>query len=113
MHFQPWAAGSATQLQGTLSVEEGSGYVAGATVRLEVVEGRVIAEQPVSANGRFSFTDLLRRAYTLIATARGCETYVQQLDLTTSQRGRMLTIRLTQRLIPIPRRSPTDHSTLK
>ena len=70
------------QIQGTVRVEEGNKRIAGATVRLEDPQGRVVEEEDVSTNGQFCFTGLGKLAYTLIATADGYETYVQRLDLT-------------------------------
>jgi tetratricopeptide (TPR) repeat protein len=66
---------------------------AGATVRLEDQQGRVVEEEDVSTNGQFCFTGLGKLVYTLTVTARGYETYVQRLDLTSS--GGMNTIIIT------------------
>ncbi len=73
---------SEARLQGTLGVEGGRGYAPNAAVRLEDSQGRVVAEQSVGASGQFSFADLPRYGYTLVATADGYESYVQHLDLT-------------------------------
>ena len=78
------ALGSETQLEGTVLPGGGRQYAANATVRLEDGQGRVVAEQPVSADGQFSFTGLPRYGYTLVATADGFEAYVQRLDLTSA-----------------------------
>jgi tetratricopeptide (TPR) repeat protein len=69
------------EVQGTVSLEESKMDLAKAVVRLEDPQGRVVAEETVSANGEFSFSGLAEVQYTLIATAQGHETYVQRFDL--------------------------------
>ena len=85
--------GSEVQIQGTVRVEGGNKDVAGAIVRLEDLQGRVVEEEPVSTNGQFCFSGLRKLAYTLIAVAAGQETYVQRLDLTRA--GGMNTVIIT------------------
>jgi tetratricopeptide (TPR) repeat protein len=77
-------ADTEAQVQGTVRVEgvDKKG-VTGVVVRLEDLLGRVVEEQPVSANGQFCLTGLRKAEYTFIAAADGHETYVQRLDLTT------------------------------
>jgi tetratricopeptide (TPR) repeat protein len=69
------------QVQGTVRLEEGAKHVADALVRLEDTQGRIVGEEPVSANGQFCFSGLAELEYTLIASAEGHETFVQRLDL--------------------------------
>jgi len=73
---------SQVQIQGTVRAEEESKHIPGAVVHLEDLQGRVAAEEEVSANGQFCITGLDKLTYTLIVTANGYETYVQRLDLT-------------------------------
>jgi tetratricopeptide (TPR) repeat protein len=72
--------GFEAEIEGTVRLEEGKKHVAEAVVRLEDPQGRVVAEDVVSANGRFCFSGLPELEYTLIAVADGHETYVQRVD---------------------------------
>jgi tetratricopeptide (TPR) repeat protein len=72
-------------LRGTVRVEGEKEYSTRAIVRLEELQGGVVEEQAVSANGQFYFSSLRKAEYTLIATAAGHETYVQRVDLTSGE----------------------------
>ena len=72
------------EVQGTVRLEGGEKHVASVVVRLQDPQGAVVGEEVVSANGQFDFSGLPELQYTLIAAAKGYETYVQQLDLRSS-----------------------------
>jgi tetratricopeptide (TPR) repeat protein len=69
--------------------------VANARVRLESSEGDEVFETGVNDQGRYSFLDLRRAVYHLIATADGYETFRQTVDLTRSPTHAMVDIMMT------------------
>ena len=100
---------SYVDLNGTVRVEGEKEYSTGATVRLEDLQGGVVDEQAVGANGQFLFSSLRRLEYTLIATAPGHETHVQRVDLTGG--GGLTTVNITLRSIKTEERTaPGDLS---
>jgi tetratricopeptide (TPR) repeat protein len=90
-------------LQGTVRVEGEKEYSTGAIVRLEELQGGVVDEQRVSANGQFYFPALRKAEYTLIATAAGHETYTQRVDLTSG--GGPTIVNITLRLLKTEERT--------
>jgi tetratricopeptide (TPR) repeat protein len=84
-------------LQGTVRVEGEKEHSTRAIVRLEELQGGLVDEQAVSANGQFCFSSLRKIEYTLIATAPGHETYVQRVDLTSG--GSLTTLNIILRPI--------------
>jgi len=83
------------KIEGAVRLEEGKEGLAKAVVRLEDLQGGIVAEETVSANGQFSFSGLPEVQYTLTATAEGHETYVQRIDL--SATGDMLALNIILR----------------
>lgn len=69
-------------IQGTVHIEGARKPVAGGTVTLETSDGQLIEEQPVSTQGQFSFTSLLKLTYVVTVAAEGYETYEQTVNLT-------------------------------
>jgi tetratricopeptide (TPR) repeat protein len=94
------------QIRGTVRLEEGKKHVGQAVVRLEDPQGRVVAEDVVSANGRFCFSGLPELEYTLIAVADGHETYVQRVDKRTE--GGTTTVNIILRATKSEELTPTS-----
>ncbi len=73
--------GNDNSIQGQVRVTNGGPLPSGITVKLEVAENVVVAQQMVGATGTFTFQDLTDKAYQIIVTAEGYEPASAQVDM--------------------------------
>jgi tetratricopeptide (TPR) repeat protein len=73
--------GSDNSIQGQVRVTNGGPLPSGITVKLEVAENVVVAQQMVGATGRFTFQNLTSKSYQIIVTAEGYQPASAQVDM--------------------------------
>ncbi len=73
--------GSDNSIQGQVRVTNGGPLPSGITVKLEVAENVVVAQQMVGATGTFTFQDLTDKAYQIIVTAEGYQPASAQVEM--------------------------------
>jgi tetratricopeptide (TPR) repeat protein len=90
----PVAGQHAVSVEGRVRTEDGRVIPTVVYVRVETVEGMLVAEQPASSDGEYKFAGLDRLRYRIIATAEGFETFRGELDLEGINRGTTVNIQL-------------------
>ena len=73
--------GSDNSIQGQVRVTNGGPLPSGVTVKLEVAENVVVAQQMVGATGTFTFQDLTGKSNQIIVTAEGYQPASAQVDM--------------------------------
>jgi len=103
--------GSDNSIEGQVRVTTGGALPSGITVKLEVAENVVVAQQMVGITGRFAFYDLTSKFYQVIVTAEGYQPAGAQVDMQ-YYASRFPTIYLTplgpKKTPPPPSASTTD-----
>ncbi len=77
----PVCQGSDNSIQGQVRVTNGGPLPFPVTVKLEVAENVVVAQQIVDTTGKFAFYDLAGEHYQVIATAEGYQPASAQVDM--------------------------------
>jgi tetratricopeptide (TPR) repeat protein len=103
--------GSDNSIEGQVRVTTGGALPSGITVKLEVAENVVVAQQMVGTTGRFAFYNLTSKFYQVIVTAEGYQPASAQVDMQ-YYASRFPTIYLTplgpKKTPPTPSASTTD-----
>jgi tetratricopeptide (TPR) repeat protein len=103
--------GSDNSIEGQIRVTTGGPLPAGITVKLEVAENIVVAQQMVGTTGRFEFHDLTDKYYRIIVIAEGYQPASAQVDMQYAA-SRFPTVYLTpqgpKKTPPVPSESTTD-----
>ena len=68
-------------IEGRVRTEYRDSLPSGVTVRLEMSDGVLVGQQPVSPGGRFGFDGLPKKNYRLIATAEGFQPTQKEIDV--------------------------------
>jgi len=102
---------SDNSIEGQVRVTTGGALPSGITVKLEVAENVVVAQQMVGTTGRFAFYNLTSKLYQVIVTAEGYQPASAQVDIQ-YYASRFPTIYLTplgpKKTPPTPSASTTD-----
>jgi len=103
--------GSENSIEGQVRVTNGGSLPSGITVKLEVAENVVVAQQMVGPTGKFAFYGLTDQFYRVIVTAEGYQPASAQVDLQ-YYASRFPTVYLTplgpKKTPPTPSESTTD-----
>lgn len=82
-------------MEGKVVTPQGEPVPTRVNLRLETVDGMLVAEQPADTRGAFRFPDLQRGYYRVTATAEGFQTTQQALDLRRGAARFLITITMT------------------
>jgi tetratricopeptide (TPR) repeat protein len=93
-------------VEGQVVTDRGSPVPTQVHLRLETVDGQLVADQPADSRGLFRFINIDRRAYRLTVTANGFQAVQQWLDVRRGMARYLITINMS----PVEKRMPGDET---